>query len=368
MQGQKIVRKTVSILFKVVLYLCLFFVVGYISYRVTLLVNGGKNSGSLHQNSTESGIVAARTDTVALNAIFGVDENTAQVESIVLEVFNTNTKNIDLITVPASTKVTMSQELYAKMAKANPNIPQIITLSDIGKYFEQEVAYEYATLVLNEFLNTDISFYSALLKKNFDQYFVESSDMYTFRNDVVQEWKAYTESSQYLEAMIKYYEQVQSNLKLAQRKTYIPNYLNANYDYIHTYLVKEEYTDGGYKLSSEQQNLLQSIMSYEDTYTSDKDVMSETLGQGSKEASIQILNGTNVSGLAAKYKTRLEEAGYTIGSIGNYTGESLESTKILVKEDGLGMDLENYFTSPVIETETIEGGYDILIILGNKDA
>lgn len=370
MQGQKVVKKTVLTLFKTMLYLCLFIVVGFISYRVTLAFYNESNGNSSTNHTSANSIVTARTDAVALNLVFGVEEANAEIKSIVLEIFNTNTKNIDLITIPASTKVTMSQELYAELAEVNANIPQIITLSQLGQYFDQDVVYEYAILILNEFLNTDISFYSALLTKDFNSYFAQISDEYRFTASAVAAWKGYTDTEEYLDALIKYYEVVQSNLKLADRKTYIPSYLEANYDYIHTHSIQEEYVDGRYMLSSNDKLLLESIISCDSTYTSMESVASLSMSTetSSKGLNIQILNGTGISGLAADYKSRLEEEGFSISSIGNYTGATIETTQIIVNEDGLGTDLMTYFTGPEIETKIIEGGYDILIILGSKDA
>ncbi|MDO5520793.1 MAG: LytR C-terminal domain-containing protein [bacterium] len=371
MQAQKVVKKTIILTFKIILYLCLFIVVGAISYKTTLYLSGsGKKNTSTNHSST-SEVVQAKPDAIAKNLILSVDEETAEVQSIVLEIFNTNTKNIDLVTIPATTKVEMSQELYSKLLEANEKVPQIITLSDIGQYFDQSVAYEYETLILNEFLNTNISFYSALLTNDFEQYFKKTSSgdgAYTFKSDVVSKWKSYTEAEQYLDDLMNYYEQVQSNLKLADRKPYTSYYLNANYAYIHTHIIKEQYEDGQYQLSDDNKNLVESIIENDSTYTSSKVTDTEVLTTSSDGVKIQILNSTGISGLAAKYEAKLKEDGYAVANIGNYTGEKQTTTRIIVKESSLGKHFESYFNSPMVEVNTIEGGYDILIIIGSMDA
>ena len=52
----------------------------------------------------------------------------------------------------------------------------------------------------------------------------------------------------------------------------------------------------------------------------------------------------------------------------NYKEETLTQTRIIVKEDGYGKDLQSYFNSPEIITGTVQDGYDIQIILGTVDA
>ena len=59
---------------------------------------------------------------------------------------------------------------------------------------------------------------------------------------------------------------------------------------------------------------------------------------------------------------------YEEKKIGDYSAETLTQTKIIVKENGAGKDLAQYFSNPVIETGTVESGYDIKIIIGTTDA
>ena len=61
-------------------------------------------------------------------------------------------------------------------------------------------------------------------------------------------------------------------------------------------------------------------------------------------------------------------AGFKVKKIGDYSAETLTQTKIIVKENGAGKDLAQYFSNPVIETGTVESGYDIKIIIGTTDA
>nr|MCR5586080.1 LytR C-terminal domain-containing protein [Lachnospiraceae bacterium] len=93
----------------------------------------------------------------------------------------------------------------------------------------------------------------------------------------------------------------------------------------------------------------------------------EEVIEDSKEKKILVLNGTDVAGLAASTKEKLENAGYSVGDVGDYDGESQESTRIIVKENGVGKDLKSFFASPKIEVGEVREGYDIEIVLGTTE-
>ncbi|MCL2398031.1 MAG: LCP family protein [Defluviitaleaceae bacterium] len=78
---------------------------------------------------------------------------------------------------------------------------------------------------------------------------------------------------------------------------------------------------------------------------------------------IEILNGTDIEGLAARTRQMLTDEGYTVVGIGNYGGQREAHTRIMVRQAGTGQDLTSFFAgSRVVVDETI--GADILIILG----
>ena len=90
----------------------------------------------------------------------------------------------------------------------------------------------------------------------------------------------------------------------------------------------------------------------------------------SKGLSIEVSNGGSVQGLAGRTKTRLEEAGFTITSVTNYTGQKTDDTRIIVGSPGMGEDLKEYFSNATVEineTMLVEG-IDIKIIIGTGQA
>ncbi|MCL2375898.1 MAG: LCP family protein [Defluviitaleaceae bacterium] len=78
---------------------------------------------------------------------------------------------------------------------------------------------------------------------------------------------------------------------------------------------------------------------------------------------IEVLNGTNITGLAARTSENLTEYGYNIVSIGDYFGNSEAATRILVRQAGRGQDLTEFFrNSRIVIDPNIDT--DIVIILG----
>ena len=83
--------------------------------------------------------------------------------------------------------------------------------------------------------------------------------------------------------------------------------------------------------------------------------------------SIEVLNSTDVAGVAAGWQEKLNNAGFTVSQIGNYEVETLTNSKIIVTQDGMGMDLLEYFPNASIEVGTIDSGAEIQVIVGTSD-
>lgn len=84
--------------------------------------------------------------------------------------------------------------------------------------------------------------------------------------------------------------------------------------------------------------------------------------------SIEVLNSTDVAGVAAKWQEKLNAAGFTVSQIGNYEAETLTNTKIIVSQAGMGQDLAGQFKNATVEVGSISSGAEIQIIVGTEDA
>ena len=85
----------------------------------------------------------------------------------------------------------------------------------------------------------------------------------------------------------------------------------------------------------------------------------------SKDLSIEIYNAAYVQGLASEWSYFLEDEGYNITLVDTYQDEGpISTTRIIVKRDGIGGDLLNYFTDADVSVGEIETGGDIRIYVG----
>lgn len=90
---------------------------------------------------------------------------------------------------------------------------------------------------------------------------------------------------------------------------------------------------------------------------------------------IVVLNATETSGLAAAWKDKLAEAGFTTIETGNYFGGSQDSTRIVYTEEISSSKIAELFPEATMETGTQDNiecdldkdGVKVFIIIGNSD-
>lgn len=95
---------------------------------------------------------------------------------------------------------------------------------------------------------------------------------------------------------------------------------------------------------------------------------SEIVQESSIGKNIEILNGAGVAGIAAAQQTRLQEQGFNVTSIGDFTGARRGYTRIVVRQRGHGADLQALYEGSQIVIDTaLRRGIDIQIILGQNE-
>ena len=90
----------------------------------------------------------------------------------------------------------------------------------------------------------------------------------------------------------------------------------------------------------------------------------------SKQYTIEVSNGGNIMGYAAKTQERLNGLGYNVTKITTWYGNQQDTTIINVKEEGIGEDLVSLFTDAkvVVDPAAVDGDTDIKIIIGLKES
>ena len=128
----------------------------------------------------------AQVDKISKNLIFVWDEDKGKITNCLLEVFDTENSRMDYITIPTSGQVTIPRDVYKKLCQVNKEIPQVFKLSRICSFFDEgdDAAYGYAVLILEDFFNIDISYYTVVNTQEFDTMFESKDAEITAQGDV----------------------------------------------------------------------------------------------------------------------------------------------------------------------------------------
>lgn len=397
--------------------------VGLISYKISYTVLSKSSDGlSTDSDNLKDIMDEATTDEISKNLIY-VSDDKNKITHLMLEICNTKTYNMDYITIPVRTDYTIPSVMYRKLCQVNQEIPQVIRVSKLKQYFENEDdAYGYGVLIFEKMLGTDISYYTAISEETYENHYTEQKVKVAYKakssinntpgpdgttpesNTTIKTKmkisvlsEAYTSQLKDLgsdqEKIADYikdqYERVSSNLTVFNKIGYLEAYQKMNVDYYHYWGVPGTYSGKVFEVDTKAtKKALKQLTENETAYTQAQDLTaknmiskvvssssdeeedddSEESTESSKGLKIYVLNGSQIGGLASKTKQKLEEEGYTVPKIGNYTDETLTRTRIVVSKKGQGEDLKEYFSDPEITTGDVTSGYDIEIILGTADA
>lgn len=399
--------------------------VGFISYKISYSIlskNGVEvktDTGSLEDIKAE-----ATTDDISRNLIYVSDEKN-KITHIMLEICNKKTNNMDYVTIPVRADYTIPSVMYRKLCQVNQEIPQVIRLSSLKKYFSSEDdAYGYGVLIFEKMLGIDISYYTAIDQATYDSQYTEQKVKVAFKtksdinntpapdgttpvsNTTVKTKMKLSVLSDGYKSQLKnlggdeekiadyikdQYERVTSNLTQYNKIGYVETYQKLNVDLYHYWGIPCTYADKVYSIDGKAaKNALKALIDNDVTYSAVQDltevnkisVSSSVSSKGStektdngkeekdtsKDLKIRVLNGSQIAGLASSTKEKLEEKGYQVPDVGNYTKETLTTTRIVVSKKGQGKDLKEYFDNPELTVGDVADGYDIEIILGTRDA
>lgn len=83
---------------------------------------------------------------------------------------------------------------------------------------------------------------------------------------------------------------------------------------------------------------------------------------------IELYNAAYISKLAAAWKDYLEKHGYVVTKIDDYKEGTLNTTEIVVTQEGMEEDLLKYFPDAVVTVEDIPSGAAMIVYLGRDSA
>lgn len=160
-------------LLKSLLSICVLLLVGFASYKVSyyyLSKQAVQQKKQVEQETLETIKQEANVDEISKNLIYVSDEKN-KITHMMIEICNTKTNNMDYVTIPTKNDYTIPTTMYRKLCTVNDEIPQIIRLSKIKQYFEnEEDAYGYGLLIVQKMLGTKLSYYTVLNTETYESY------------------------------------------------------------------------------------------------------------------------------------------------------------------------------------------------------
>lgn len=402
-------------LLKSVLVIVSVLAVGVISYKVSYeILSRQMEEGKVNvsKQEIEEILDEAKPDEISKNLIYVVDDK-KNVTHMMIEICNTNTNNMDYITIPVKTDYTIPAKMYQKLCVVDEEIPQIVRLAKLRNYFsdiEDDKAYGYGELIMEKMLGTEISYYTVLSENLYESHYEErkattsydkvagsnaaaatgedtsSSGNKGYNASVTMELSVANDTYlnqlnamagdrekivDYIKAQYAEKSDVLSNLTVYSKIGYVESYEKMNAAYYHYWGVPGSFSGNVFMIdrdsaSSFIQKLEENNTTYAEEQKFGKTSSKKTIS--SKGKNILVLNGSKITGLASSTQETLVNAGYTVPKVGDYTEEILTQTRIIVTKDGMGQDLAAYFKNPEIVVGTVEDGYEIKIILGTVDA
>lgn len=370
---KRVGKMFLNVFLKSCIYIAMFCLICGISYKVTMFYY--ENVGKVANNPSLNGILDeietdGKAEDVSKNLILVTGEDSEQIKGILIEIFNNLTGNLDYITVPKNLEFTMSYELYKKLATVNSDIPQIIRMGKIHNYFQGEGMYQCAQILLEDLLDVSFSYYTVIPIGVYKEMFTreKGSGIQVWKKSYRKQMEQLDTKEKYEEFFKKYCDKVKSNLSYDNKCSYIPGYLAGGPKQVVFYKVSGENVGKAFSIAVEETNSLINQVLSNAAYTEGEKVKHNNNDEVSSVGlSVEILNSTKVNGLASAFQNKLAEQGINVIRIGNYAGNTLEKTKIIVKEEGYGKDLLNYFEDAELEVGTLSKDVEIRIILGMKD-
>lgn len=434
--GKSILKFFMINLLKSLVSILVLILVGFGSYKISyyfLSKNAVEQQKKEEKDNLEEIKQQAQTDDISKNLIY-VSDDKNKITHMIIEICNTKTYNMDYITIPTKNDYTIPTTMYRKLCTINEEIPQIIRLSRLKQYFDNEDdAYGYGLLIVQKMLGTDLSYYTVLDTETYQSYCQEIKVKVSYKKTVEADatpspsptvdpetsetpkpasgntktkMMISVASNQWIneltdikgdqEKIKKYieslYDRVNSNLTIYNKLGYLDYYEKMDVQLFHYWGIPGAYNeDKVFEVDSKAAKaFLKKLIENENTYTEAQDLgipltseatpspsptpkASASANKKAKKISskgkkILVLNGSRIRGLAAKMQEILEDKGYTVAEIGDYTEETLTQTKIIVKKEGQGEDLVKYFKDPEVTVGMVDDGYDIEIIVGTADA
>jgi hypothetical protein len=254
---------------KSLLFFGLFLLISVSSYKIFMRYYGMEESdvaAAIPQGSGNHVITEPQIDVISRHLIYCVDEETGDIQKLVLEVFDCERLKLNFITIPVRTQITLPERLHKELVLIKPSIPGFLKLSAITGYLPEETVYEYGVRIIEEMLGIKISYYSVVPQSVYDTVF-ETKDTDTgtagmqgkdnaypaevFSDAFLEHLHSITTESQLYDYLKDLYGKIQSNLSFEEKLNYMESYIKLPGGNISFSVIPGEDTNSGYIIDEE---------------------------------------------------------------------------------------------------------------------
>lgn len=267
-------RKSVGSIFirsfiKSFFIIALISLVGLLGYRAVIYYGDGDGEEEAivaYKEQNPEILSKASVDDISKNLIYCYNEDSGEINKLVLEIYNSNNNELAYITIPARTQFTMSDTLYRKLVLTQPYIPQVIKLSNIHKFFDRETVFDYGAFIVEDLLNTKLSYYTAIPESVYNTIFQEEKDVEipieVFGKDYIKFLKTLKTQEEISRYLGDIYPSLQTNLSVEEKKSYLDSYSQTSLNEINYDLLPGENQNSAYIVDQNLTSiLLQSYLS-----------------------------------------------------------------------------------------------------------
>ncbi|MGL6173815.1 MAG: LCP family protein [Cellulosilyticaceae bacterium] len=391
------------------------------SYNNFIHDNGGNITSDNKEDKTDKNKKPEKNKNINKNlAVLGVDKDGYRTDVIFVVNFNSETGKAKVVSVPRDTKVVWTESQKDKLRQDGKYVVSVSKINEMTAYGGIENIREYTLNQLETMLNIKIDNYVIVSISAFKEIVdaIGGVDMYVPQNMYYTDtadglYINLKEGQQHLdgekaEQLIRFRRYPEGDVARVRTQqlfleafaekvmspaiiTKIPKLVNVLFDSVQTDIALSEIPEY-YKHAKEfdLNNLAFHIIPGEGAYENGVSYffpyyneMDEFLDQIyneltpaqeaennklviDKTVTIEVLNGSGITGAAATAKEALESAGYVVGNIGNYTSSDVEVTTIYAKEVKLGNQFKEYYPNCKIKANP-NLTTDIQIVLGTTN-
>lgn len=177
---------------------------------------------------------------------------------------------------------------------------------------------------------------------------------------------AYTDKDSMKKYLAEIHKQTKSNLESRDRQSYAEAYAGVKRENIYYYALPTSMEGSNRVFDLEKAEKIFEKCNVDGNSVAGGSKTADDSVSGPVLKKIIILNSTETSGVAAKWKETFQGRGYEVLEIGNYSPQ-LDKTRIVVKEDGQGEEFLDYFSEAELHTGKVPEGADAQIVIGTGD-